>query len=116
MEKITAAVITFNEEKNIRRCLESVTWADEIVVIDSHSIDKTVEIAREYTDKVIQRDWPGHIQQKNFAREAASHNWIFSLDADEEVSPELRESILTAREQGLQHGRTRRLVCRAQGA
>lgn len=103
MEKITAAVITFNEEKNIRRCLESVTWADEIVVIDSHSIDKTVEIAREYTDKVIQRDWPGHIQQKNFAREAASHNWIFSLDADEEVSPELRESILTAREQGLQH-------------
>ena len=104
MEKITAAVITFNEENNIRRCLESVKWADEIVVIDSHSTDKTEEIAKEYTDKVIQRDWPGHIQQKNFARETASHDWIFSLDADEEVSPELRESILTAREQGLRNG------------
>ncbi|MGH1363830.1 MAG: glycosyltransferase family 2 protein [Calditrichia bacterium] len=104
MEKISATVITFNEEKNIRRCLESVKWADEIIVIDSHSKDNTVQIAREYTDKVIQRDWPGHIQQKNFARETASNNWIFSLDADEEVSPELRESILSAQKSGFPCG------------
>jgi len=102
MEKISAAIIAYNEEKNIRRCLESVSWADEIVVIDSFSTDRTVEICREYTDRVIQHEWEGHIRQKNFAVESAANDWIFSIDSDEEVSPELRDSILALRERGLE--------------
>jgi glycosyltransferase involved in cell wall biosynthesis len=73
--------------------LESVQWADEIVVVDSESTDRTVEIARHFTDKVIVRPWPGYVSQKNFAAEQASHDWILSLDADERVSPELAAEI-----------------------
>ncbi len=64
---LSVCIICFNEERNIRRCLESATWADEIVVVDSMSQDKTVEIAREYTDKVYQKAWHGYVEQKNFA-------------------------------------------------
>ena len=71
MIPLTATIITFNEEKNIRDCLESVKWCSEIVVIDSGSTDRTVEIAREYTDRVVVTDWPGHVQQKNRAIDAA---------------------------------------------
>ena len=92
--KITATVITFNEEHNIADALESLSWADEIIVVDAESQDETVRIARGFTDRVFVRAWPGYSQQKNFAAEQASHNWIFSLDADERVSPELRERIL----------------------
>jgi glycosyltransferase involved in cell wall biosynthesis len=91
--KITATIITFNEEHNIAKAIESLSWADEIVVVDSESTDCTVEIARRFTDRVFIRPWPGYSAQKNFAAEQAANEWIFSLDADERVSPELADEI-----------------------
>ena len=93
MIPLTATIITFNEEKNIRDCLESVKWCSEIVVIDSGSTDRTVEIAREYTDRIVVTDWPGHVQQKNRAIDAAPTDWVLSLDADERATPELRQEV-----------------------
>lgn len=90
---ISICIICFNEEENIRRCLESSKWAEEIVVVDSMSQDRTVEIAREYTDKVYQREWPGYIDQKNFALSKAKNDWILSVDADEEISQSLQYEI-----------------------
>jgi len=87
--KITATVITFNEERNIEESLRSLAWADEIVVVDSRSTDSTVQIARRFTDRIYVRDWPGYSAQKNFAAEQASYDWVFNLDADERVSDEL---------------------------
>ncbi len=94
MTAITACIIAMNEEDNLRACLESVSFCDEIVVVDSHSTDRTREIAAEFTDRVIERDWPGHIEQKNFAIDQASHDWVLCVDADERVTQELREAIL----------------------
>lgn len=91
--KITATIITFNEADNIRAACESVSWANEIVVVDSGSADATCEIARECGARVIEREWPGFAAQKQFASDAATHDWIFSLDADERVSDELRRTI-----------------------
>lgn len=91
--KITATIITFNEEANIRAACESVSWANEILVVDSESTDRTREVAKECGARVIARAWPGFALQKQFAAEAATHEWIFSLDADERVSTELRSSI-----------------------
>jgi (heptosyl)LPS beta-1,4-glucosyltransferase len=93
MSRLTVTVIAWNEEERLRACLESVAWADEIVVVDAESTDKTVQIAREFTDKVSVRVWPGFATQKNFAIEQASGEWILSLDADERVTSELRERI-----------------------
>ncbi len=90
---ISVCIITHNEESKIRSCLEAVKWAEEIVVVDSGSTDKTVEICKEYTDKVYHRPFPGHIQQKNNALDLASHEWVLCIDADERVSPELAEEI-----------------------
>ena len=90
---VTATVITFNEAANIKAALESLSWADELIVVDSESTDDTVAIARQFTDRVIVRAWPGYVAQKNFAAEQASHDWIFSLDADERVSPALASEI-----------------------
>lgn len=90
---LSVCVICFNEERNIRRCLESATWADEIIVVDSMSQDRTAEIAREYTDKVYQQAWPGYVEQKNFALSKAKGNWILSIDADEEISQGLKDEI-----------------------
>ena len=92
--KVSVTIITFNEEHNIQDCLRSVEWADEVVVVDSGSSDKTVEIAREFTDKVFVNPWPGHKQQKNFAVDKASNEWILSVDADERVTDGLREFVL----------------------
>ncbi len=86
--KLSVVIITFNEEKNIRQCLESVKGMDEIIVVDSFSNDKTVEICREYTGKVIQQKWLGYVAQKQFALEQACGEWIMLLDADERISPE----------------------------
>ena len=91
--RISATIITRDEQHNIARSIESVNFCDEVVVIDSESTDGTVEIARSLGAKVITRDWPGYAAQKNFAAECASHEWILSIDADEAVGPELRTSI-----------------------
>ncbi len=91
--KVTATVITLNEERHIAEALESLSWADEIVVVDSGSTDATVEIARRYTERVVVADWPGYAAQKNRAAAEASHDWVFSLDADERVTPELARAI-----------------------
>ena len=93
--KITATVITFNEEHNIGAALESLSWADEIIVVDCESTDRTVETARRFTDRVFVRSWPGYSAQKNFAAEQATNDWIFSLDADERISPELTQSVIS---------------------
>jgi glycosyltransferase involved in cell wall biosynthesis len=90
---VTAAIITLNESANIAAALESVAWADEIIVVDAQSGDDTVAIARRYTDRVIVRSWPGYIEQKNFAASQAAHDWILSLDADERVTPALAGEI-----------------------
>jgi glycosyltransferase involved in cell wall biosynthesis len=93
--KISAVVITFNEEDNIEAALESVAGiAAEIIVVDSHSTDRTVKLARKFTDRVYERKWANFADQKNFGDAHASHPWILSLDADERLSPELREEIL----------------------
>jgi glycosyltransferase involved in cell wall biosynthesis len=91
--RLSVAIITFNEEANIRRTLESVKWADEIVIVDSGSTDRTVEICREYTGKVIHQDWLGFAQQKNLAIDRSFGDWVLSLDADEPIEPELAEEI-----------------------
>jgi len=91
--KITATVITFNEERNIADALKSLAWADEIIVVDSESTDRTVEIAREFTDSIFVRPWPGYASQKNFAAEQASNDWILNIDSDERVSDELAREI-----------------------
>lgn len=91
--KISATIITLNEESNIKAACESVAWADEIVVVDSNSTDATREIAEACGARVITNDWPGFGAQKQFAVDAANNEWIFSLDADERVSDELKKSI-----------------------
>ena|SRR5882724_4377628 len=93
--KISVIVITKDEEANIERCLSSVSWADEIVVVDSQSSDRTVEIARAYGARVIETtNWPGFGPQKNRALAQAGGEWVLSLDADERVTLELREEIM----------------------
>jgi len=95
MVKISVVVITFNEERNIGRCLESVKdVADEIIVADSFSTDNTPAIAKTHNAKIISRAFTGYAEQKNFATQQAANDWILSLDADEELTPELRSSIL----------------------
>jgi len=94
MNKITTIIITKSEEKNITDCLKSVQWADELIVVDAESTDRTVELARQFTDKVFMRKWEGYVSQKRFALSLASNEWVLSLDADERVTPELKEEII----------------------
>ena len=92
---ISAVIITKNEERNIRRCLESLRGvADDIVVVDSGSTDKTEEICNEFGVKFVHQDWLGYSEQKNFANNLAANDWVLSIDADEELSEPLRKSIL----------------------
>ena len=93
--KISVTIITGNEQENIGECLDSVKWADEIIVVDSESSDKTVEIAKSFTEKVFIRKWEGYASQKNFAMEQAANVWVLSIDADERATKELSEEILT---------------------
>ena len=93
MAPLTVTLITRNESANIAAALESVSWADEIVVVDAESTDDTAAIARRFTPRVVVRCWPGFVAQKNFAAEQARHDWILSLDADERVSPALANEI-----------------------
>src|SRR6202012_4230493 len=93
MPLLSVAIVTFNEEENLARTLASVTWADQILVIDSGSTNRTVEIARSFNATVPERPWPGFAAQKNFALSQCTGDWILSLDADEELSPELQQQI-----------------------
>jgi glycosyltransferase involved in cell wall biosynthesis len=100
---VTACIITFNEERSLPEALRSVGFADEIIVVDSHSKDKTRAIAAAFSaarsdgtvvrPRVIERDWPGHVEQKNFAIDQAANDWVLCVDADERVSPELRQEV-----------------------
>lgn len=92
--KISAVIICFNEEKNIERCLKSVDFVDEIVVVDSGSTDKTVEIAKKFTDRVFNNKFEGYGKQKNFAANLAKNDIIFSIYADEEVSHNLKDFLI----------------------
>jgi glycosyltransferase involved in cell wall biosynthesis len=92
--EISAVLITFNEERRLEGALKSLAGiASEIVVVDCRSSDETAKIARRYTDRVFERAWTNFADQKNFGNDQASHPWILSLDADERVSPELRQEL-----------------------
>ena len=96
MAKISACIISFNEEKKIEDCLKSLeNIADEIIVIDSNSTDNTLEIAKRYTNKIFQNNFEGYGKQKNLATDKASYDWIISLDCDERLSAELQASIMS---------------------
>src|SRR5271170_8461503 len=92
--KISACIITLNEERSLPRCLKSVApLADEILVVDSGSKDATLDIAGRFGARVVHQDWLGYVGQKNFALAQALHSWVLSIDADEEISPELAAAI-----------------------
>ena len=93
MPLLSVAIVTFNEEENLARTLASIAWADHILIVDSGSTDRTVEIARSFNATVLKRPWPGFAAQKNFALSQCTGDWILSLDADEELSPELQQEI-----------------------
>ena len=93
MNKLSVVIITKNEEANIRRCLDSVAWADEIVIIDSQSEDKTLEIAREFPVKVYSPEWKGYGPAKQEGVKHTTYNWILSVDADEVVTADLKQEI-----------------------
>jgi len=101
---LSVIVITKNEAAHIGRCLESVAWAGEIIVLDSGSSDETVAICRRFTDKVFETDWPGFGIQKQRALDKAQGDWVLSIDADEVVSPELRQEIEQAIASGQMSG------------
>lgn len=90
---VSVIIITLNEERDIERSLESVSWSDDIVVVDSYSEDSTVEIARRYTEKVFLREFSGFSDQRQFAASQCSNDWVLSIDADEVISGELCEEI-----------------------
>ena len=93
-QALAAVVITYNAERGIVRCLESLTFCDEIVVVDSGSEDRTRELAGRFTPKVFLHPWQGYAQQKNYANGLTDCEWVLSLDADEEVSDQLRSEII----------------------
>ena len=98
--KITATIITLNEERNISRAMESLRCCDQIIVLDSGSIDRTVELATNLGAVVIEQSWPGYANQKNRAAERADHDWILSLDADEALSEALEGEIWNLKKRG----------------
>ena len=100
MPKISACIISFNEEKKIEDCLRSLEGvADEIIIVDSLSDDETLEIAKKYTDKIYSQAFLGHIEQKNLAVSRANYDWIISLDCDERLSEELKDAIVAIKDQ-----------------
>jgi glycosyltransferase involved in cell wall biosynthesis len=98
--KITATIITLNEERNIARAIESLRCADEILIVDSGSTDRTVELAQKLGARVVEAGWRGYAAQKNWAAEQASHEWILSLDADEALSEALEAEIWNLKKSG----------------
>ncbi len=104
MAKLSIIIITKNEATNIRACIESVAWADEIIVVDSGSSDATAEICRELGAQVYVHDWPGFGKQKNRALSYVTHEWVFSIDADERVTPDLQSQLIKAMEDDSEDG------------
>lgn len=101
---LSVIVITKNEAEHIGRCLASVAWADEIIILDSGSSDDTVAICKQFTDQVYVTDWPGFGPQKQQALDKARGDWVLSLDADEEISPALKDEIQQAMQMQDVHG------------
>ena len=101
--KITATIITLNEERNIARAIESLRCCDEILIVDSGSVDRTVELAQNLGARVIEAGWRGYAAQKNWAAEQAAHEWILSLDADEALSEALEAEIWSLKKSGPRH-------------
>ncbi len=101
---ISVTIITLNEEANIERAIGSVAWADEVIVVDSGSTDRTRELAKKLGARVYSNPWLGYGQQKNFAHEKAKEQWVLNIDADEVVTSELREEILSQITQGSTSG------------
>jgi len=95
MNKISVIVITKDEDKNITDCLKSVEWADEIIVVDAESTDKTIELVKKFTEKIYTRKWEGYVPQKKYALSLATNEWVLSVDADERITPELKDEILS---------------------
>ncbi|MBP1700785.1 MAG: glycosyl transferase family 2 [Deltaproteobacteria bacterium] len=95
MEKIPVSVyvLTTNNRRTIERCLKSLSWAQELVVVDSFSQDGTYEICKQYADKIFQKKWTGHRDQYQYAADLTTQGWIMFVDADEEIPPELAEEI-----------------------
>lgn len=98
--RLSACVVACDEEDRIGECLGSLRWCDEILVVDSHSRDRTREIAAAAGARVLERDWPGHVAQKEFAIRQAASDWVLCIDADERVSPELEKEIVALRDAG----------------
>jgi len=98
--KISICIVAMNEADRIGACLASADFGDETIVVDSHSTDATRDVAAAAGARVVERDWPGHVEQKNFAIDQAANDWVFCIDADERVSPELKASILAALDRG----------------
>lgn len=103
MEKISAVVIAYNEERHLEECLKTLAWADEIIVVDSFSTDRTVEIASSMGARVVQNRFKGYALQKNFAFSLAQHDWIINIDADERITDELRDEIQSLLASGPTH-------------
>ncbi|MFC1735003.1 glycosyltransferase family 2 protein [Candidatus Hydrogenedentota bacterium] len=100
-QKLSAVILSLNEEENISGCLESLKgWVDEIIVCDSFSCDRTVEIAREYTDRVLEHEYTAAGIARNWVIPQASHEWVFVIDCDERVTPELKKELLDILEKG----------------
>jgi len=99
--RLSACIITYNEADRIEACLQSLSFCDEIIVVDSHSTDATRDLAQRCRARVIERDWPGYRSQKQFAVDSASNDWVLCLDADERVTAQLRDEIVKLQEQGL---------------
>ena len=98
--KLSACIITFNEEDRIEACLDALAFCDELLVVDSHSTDRTRELAAAKGARVIERDWPGHVKQKEFTIREARHDWVLCIDADERPTPGLAAEIQALRERG----------------
>jgi len=94
MDNISAVIIAKNEEANIPECLKSISWVNEIILVDAESTDKTVELAKNFTSKIFIRKWEGFAKQKEFALSKASNEWILNIDADERISPLLKDEIV----------------------
>jgi len=98
--KISATIITFNEEQNLPRAIESLRCCDEILVVDSGSSDRTVEIAEKFGARVVEANWRGYAGQKNYASDQATYDWVLSIDADEALSEDLEGEIWQLKKKG----------------